>query len=182
MLALGEHLESCESCQQEMNSLRQVKTLLRGLGAPRPPLEFSRQLTSQEIYSQNLSWYTVSAVPRPQRGRRLMAALALSCLTLFALVPASRDGQVASSPAPLSAFPGPAGRGGAGMPGMLLPPNTQIGSSAYALTSAPSQNYVTFAGTLDRSLSYPPSYEPSAAPFSANRSSDQTILTGYRRR
>ncbi len=182
MLALGDHLENCESCQQEIESLRQVKALLRGLAVPRPPLEFSRQLTSQEIYAQNLSWRVISLPPRPQRGRRLMAALALSCLTLFVLVPASRDGQVVSSSAPLSAFPEPAGRGAAGMLGTFTPPDAQIGPPAYALTGTPSQNYITFAGTFDRSFSYPPSYEPPAAPFSASHSSDQTILTGYRRR
>lgn len=181
MLALGNHLEDCESCQQEMDSFRQVKALLRGLATPRPPLAFSRQLTSEEIYAQKLSWYTVNVPPRPQRGRRLMAALALSCLTLFVLVPASRDGQVSSS-APLSTFPGPAGQGVSGTSGTLIAPDTQIGSSAYALTDTPSQNYITFAGTFDRTFSYPPSYGPPDAPFSASHSSDQTILTSYRRR
>lgn len=182
MLALGDHLENCESCRQEMESFRQVKALLRGLAAPRPPVTFSRQLTSQEIYAQSLSWHTTRVPPRPQRGRRLMSALALSCLTLFVLVPASRDGQMVPSSVPLSTFPGPAGRGGSGMPGTLAPPDTQIGPSAYALTGTPSQSYITFAGTLDRSFSYPPPYGPPAAPFSATHSYDQTILTGYRRR
>lgn len=179
MLALGDHLAGCESCRHEMQSLKQVKTLLRGLAEPRPPLELSRRLSSQEIYTQNFSWRVVSMPPRPQRGRRLIAALALSCVTLFAFALPSRDGQVVSSAVPLSAFPSPAATSSE----TLLPPTgPAMGPPAYALTGPSSQSYVTFADSFDRDFAYPPSYSPSAALFQTHRSGDKTILTGYRRR
>ncbi len=177
MLALGDHLADCEACGREMQSLKQVKSLLRGLAEPRPPLELSRRLSSQEIYTQNLSWRVVSLPPRPQRGRRLTVALALSCLTLFVLVPASRDGQVVPSAAPLSSFPGSVS------PGAILPPTgSALGSPAYALTGPASQGYVTFAGTLNRDYAYPPSYGPTTALFLTHpRSADKPIFTRFRR-
>jgi len=181
MLALGDHLADCESCEREMHSLRQMKSLLRGLAEPRPPQELSRRLSSQEIYTQGLSWRTAPLPPRPQRGRRLMAALALSCLTLLALAPASRDGQVVSSAAPLSAFPGPAASAPTGT--LLLPSSDpEMGPPAYGLTGPSSQGYLTFAGTFDRSFPYPPPYGQSVVLFQTSRPADKTILTGYRRR
>ena len=106
MLDLGDHLAGCESCRDEMHSLRQIKTLLRGLHRPSPRLEFSRQLSSQEILSGSASWQPVLL---PQRGRRLVAALALSCVTLLLFAPASRESQNAASYAPTSGFPTPSG-------------------------------------------------------------------------
>lgn len=106
-LALQDHLAGCASCDRERQSLRQVKLLLRGLAEPRLPQEFSQQEFSQR-FSATVAlrleqpdrgmpgWRVLSPPPpRPQRGRRLATALALSCLTVvsFALpfAPEARD-------------------------------------------------------------------------------------------
>ncbi len=180
MLALGDHLADCESCRHEMQSLKQVKSLLRGLAEPRPPLELSRRLSSQEIYTQSISSRVVNLPPRPQRGRRLMAALALSCLTLFAFAPASRDGQVVPSAGPLTSFPSPA----TASQEMLLPPTRPaMGPPAFALSGTSRPGLVTFASvtTFDRDFAYPPLYGPSAALFQTSRPAEKTISTRYRR-
>ncbi len=98
-LALQDHLALCASCDRERQSLRQVKLLLRGLAEPRLPRDFSSGDFSQR-FSATVSlrleqpgsalpgWRVMHLPPpRPQRGRRLATALALSCLTIvsFAL-------------------------------------------------------------------------------------------------
>lgn len=96
-LALQDHLAACASCDRERQSLRQVKLLLRGLAEPRLPRGFSPGDFSQrfsatvflrlEQTSSGTPGWQVMPPPRPQRGRRLATALALSCLTVvsFAL-------------------------------------------------------------------------------------------------
>lgn len=94
--ALQDHLAVCISCDRERQSLRQVKLLLRGLAEPRLPRDFSPGEFS-ERFSETVAlrldqpdsvlpgWRVIPL--RPPRGRRLAAALALSCLTVvsFAL-------------------------------------------------------------------------------------------------
>lgn len=97
--ALQDHLAVCAFCDRERQALRQVKLLLRGLGEPRLPGEYPADDFSQR-FSQAVSlrleqpgsalpgWRVMHLPPpRPQRGRRLATALALSCLTVvsFAL-------------------------------------------------------------------------------------------------
>ena len=97
--ALQDHLAVCASCDRERQSLRQIKMLLRGLSEPRLPGEFApgdfSQRFSQAVFlrleqpnSALPGWRVMHLPPpRPQRGRRLATALALSCLTVvsFAL-------------------------------------------------------------------------------------------------
>ena len=94
MRALQDHLAVCLSCDRERQSLRQVKLLLRGLAEPRLPHDFSQHFSHNvalrlEQPSSGLpGWHVIHlSPPRPQRGRRLVTALALSCLTVvsFAL-------------------------------------------------------------------------------------------------
>ncbi len=89
LLALQDHLAVCASCDRERQSLRQVKLLLRGLSQPRVPPGFSRNFS--ETIALRLEQpgsgpsRQVLCLPRPQRGRRLATALALSCLTMVSL-------------------------------------------------------------------------------------------------
>lgn len=127
-LVLQDHLAVCASCDRERQSLRQVKLLLRGLAEPRLPGEFLPNEVSPGDFSQRFSqavslrleqpnstlpgWRVMHLPPpRPQRGRRLATALALSCLTVvsFALpfAPEARySAQSAGSGSPI--FPLPA--------------------------------------------------------------------------
>ena len=90
ILALQDHLAACGSCERERQSLRQVKMLLRGLGEPHPPMGFSeavrRRLEQPE--PETLRWRVLLPTPpaKPQRGRRLATALALSCFTMLSVV------------------------------------------------------------------------------------------------
>ena len=111
-LALQDHLAVCASCDRERQSLRQIKLLLRGLAEPRPPRGFSPGDFSQR-FSETIalrleqtdsalpSWRVTHLAPmhltppRPQRGRRLATALALSCLTVVSFAPAVRAGSAA---------------------------------------------------------------------------------------
>ncbi len=87
---LQDHLAACASCERERQSLRQVKMLLRGLGEPRPSQGFSeavrRRLEQPE--PDTLRWHVLLLTPpvKPQRGRRLATALALSCFTVLSVV------------------------------------------------------------------------------------------------
>ena len=115
-LALQDHLAVCASCDRERQSLRQVKLLLRGLAEPRLPQELSQRFSATvalrlERTDGGTPGWRVLPPPRPQRGRRLATALALSCLTVvsFALpfAPESRDSaRRAASGGPV--FPVPA--------------------------------------------------------------------------
>ena len=86
MLALQEHFTGCTSCEREMQSIQQLKALLRGLREPRVPHDFSGGITSRldQRQASTQGWYVLSLpAPKPQRGRRLVTALALSCLTVL---------------------------------------------------------------------------------------------------
>lgn len=93
MRALQDHLAVCSSCDRERQSIRQVKLLLRGLSGPRLPQDFSRNFSETialrlaQPETEMQSWRVLTlAPPRPQRGRRLATALALSCLTVLSFV------------------------------------------------------------------------------------------------
>ena len=94
MLALQDHFAVCASCERERQSIRQVKMLLRGLRDPRLPRDFSQNFSQtvalrlEQPQGMAHEWRVLRLPPpRPQRGRRLATALALSCLTVvsFAL-------------------------------------------------------------------------------------------------
>ena len=110
MLALQGHFAVCPSCEREMQSIRQVKALLRGLREPRPPRDFPGKTALRLERTEATRRYALS-LPRPQHGRRLASALALSCLTVvsFAL-PFAPDAAHSSlfRPAPGAAFSAPA--------------------------------------------------------------------------
>ncbi len=98
MLTLQDHFRICTSCEREMQSIRQVKALLRGLREPGPPQGFSNSVARRLKQTETQPWHflcrasldrqkTPLRLPRPQRGRRLASALVLSCVSLvsFAL-------------------------------------------------------------------------------------------------
>lgn len=100
MLALQDHFEVCLSCEREMRSIREVKALLRGLREPGLPRGFSQTVVhrlEREQAAQS-GWRVVCLpMPKPQRGRRLATALALSCLTVVSFVaPFAPDGRDAA--------------------------------------------------------------------------------------
>ena len=118
-LALQDHLAACASCDRERQSLRQVKLLLRGLSEPRLPQGFSQHFSEtvarrlEQPDSGAPGWRVMHlSPPRPQRGRRLVTALALSCLTVvsFALpfAPEARDSARWAAASGGPAFPVPA--------------------------------------------------------------------------
>ena len=122
MLALQDHFAVCSSCEREMISIRHVKSLLRGLREPRPPQGFSEaaflRLDQAEAgrhrwRSLGLPPVSLAAVnlPKPQHGRRLASALAVSCLTVVSFALPFAPDAVHSSllrPAPGAAFSTPA--------------------------------------------------------------------------
>ena len=103
MLALHQHFTECASCEAERRSIRQVKTLLRALHEPRPRPDLSGAISARLAESEQPWRLTLLALPpRPQRGRRLATALALSCLTVLSFAatcfaPAAHNGALASS-------------------------------------------------------------------------------------
>jgi hypothetical protein len=102
MLALQEHFSLCETCEAERRSIRQVKLLLRSLHSPRPQADLQGRILVRLTEAEQPLWRVlVLTTPRPQRGRRLMTALAISCLTVLSfavsLAPDSRDGALTTS-------------------------------------------------------------------------------------
>lgn len=108
MLSLQEHFSVCKSCEAERRSIHQVKMLLRALHDPRPRPDFSGAISMRLAEAEQPLWRILSLnaasswPPPPQRGRRLVTALALSCLTVLSFAatcfaPASRNGALTSS-------------------------------------------------------------------------------------
>ena len=112
MLALQDHFRVCTSCEREMQSIRQVKALLRGLREPGPPRSFPSSVALRLKQTEMQPWHFLCLtsldrqkmqlrLPRPQRGRRLASALVLSCVSLvsFALpfAPEARNAARSSS-------------------------------------------------------------------------------------
>ena len=107
MLALQDHFAGCASCEAERRSISQVKMLLRALHEPRPSGRLPQAIAGRLAEADRPLWQTMTLAPitltppRPQRGRRLMTALALSCLTVLSfaasLAPASRDGRLVTA-------------------------------------------------------------------------------------
>ncbi len=103
MLALQEHFSQCASCEAERHSIRQVKMLLRALHEPRPRTDLPEAIALRLSEAEQPLWHLISlSAARPQRGRRLVTALALSCLTVLSfaasvLAPPSREGTFTSS-------------------------------------------------------------------------------------
>ncbi len=108
MLALQQHFDECATCECERHSIRQVKMLLRALHEPRPRADLPGALSARLSAPEQPLWRAVSltALPawgaRPQRGRRLATAMALSCVTVFSFAaacfaPAPSSGALSSS-------------------------------------------------------------------------------------
>lgn len=96
MLEMAEHLENCAACAEECESIRQVKRMLRSLSVSKPPAALPLRIESRVSRTQvNGSFACSQPAARLQRGRRLSAALALSCFTILSLsapfAPASVD-------------------------------------------------------------------------------------------
>ena len=107
MLSLQHHFSECSSCEAERRSIRQVKMLLRALHEPRPRPDLPGAI-SVRLAEAEQPWHLSSLAiapawpPRPQRGRRLATALALSCLTVLSFAatcfaPAAHNATLASS-------------------------------------------------------------------------------------
>ena len=108
MLALQQHFSECVSCEAERRSISQVKMLLRALHEPHPYSDLRGAISVRLAEAEQPLWRVLSLSvapawpPRPQRGRRLATALALSCLTVLSFAaacfaPASRSGPLTSS-------------------------------------------------------------------------------------
>ena len=104
MLALQQHFSECASCEAERRSIRQVKTLLRALHQPRPHPDLPVAISARLAEAEQPLWRVLSftPAPRPQRGRRLAASLALSCLTVLSFAatcfaPTPQAGRLTSS-------------------------------------------------------------------------------------
>lgn len=160
MLALQQHFSQCESCEAERRSIRQVKTLLRALHQPRPRPDLPSVISVRLTEAEQSLWrvqFSTTAPPwpaRPQRGRRLATALALSCLTMFSFAaacfaPAAREGALTSSGFLLSTEPAPT-------PSMLA---TEAGPTL--LTAAPRNGFfdLTEADVLRRERLFVGHYE-----------------------
>ena len=98
MLDLQTHFSACVSCEAEARSLRQLKSLLRGLHSQQPSRSLPDTILARASVAETntLPWSeALLPLSRPQRGRRLTTALALSCLTVFAFAapfaPAARN-------------------------------------------------------------------------------------------
>jgi anti-sigma factor RsiW len=103
MLAVQQHLGECRSCADEYRSARELKQLLGSLRLSRPEASLETRILSRLEQEERRSemllpalypraglpaiWLSAPALniplPPPSRGRRLGAALALSCLAIF---------------------------------------------------------------------------------------------------
>lgn len=110
MLALQQHFSVCPSCEAEMRSIRHLKRLLRSLHEPRLQTGLPDAIHARLAQADApVAFWTVlfplaastESADRPQRGRRLVNALALSCLAVLTLsapfAPASQDGVLTAS-------------------------------------------------------------------------------------
>jgi len=129
MLDLQQHFAGCATCEAERHSIRQVKMLLRGMHDPRPRADLPGAISTRLAEAEQPLWRVASLSvmpawpPRPQRGRRLATALALSCVTVLSFTaacfaPAPSGGALSSSAfLPVAAPPAerPMSVGGAGL-------------------------------------------------------------------
>ena len=145
MLALQQHFSECTSCEAERRSIRQVKALLRALHEPRPRPDLPAAISLRLSEAEQPLWRVLSLSaapawpPRPQRGRRLATALALSCLTVFSFAaacfaPAPRDGALTSA--------------GFFFPTGLTPPHPALTNEdgPMLLTNPPRNDFLSLAG------------------------------------
>jgi len=186
MLALQDHFRGCVSCEREMQSIRQVKALLRGLREPGPPRDFSHVVALRLEQAETQSWRVLRrpgldlpkphlTVPRPQRGRRLAGALVLSCFTVvsFALPFAPEARQAARSSSAMFGSSLNAGSSAFGVPSepdallsgrvperVTLIPVNDLTHLSPTETSAPAAGTLTLTGTntppLGTGLEMPP--------------------------
>ncbi len=117
MLAMQRHLRECSPCEEELRAAREIKHLLRALPAHSPSRALEQRIAERMMQEQAdglLFWprrteWPLLLWPRPQRGRRLAAAFALSCVGLFT-VAAPFAPPFADVAAVRPAVPSPGGR------------------------------------------------------------------------
>lgn len=82
MLQIQHHLDGCRSCTEEYLMISEAKALLRSLPIYSPSTVSERALKLRVEYSQMQvpGMLPMSAWSPPPRGRRLVTALAMSCL------------------------------------------------------------------------------------------------------
>ncbi|MDQ2687288.1 MAG: zf-HC2 domain-containing protein [Armatimonadota bacterium] len=94
MLEIQKHLEGCRACAQEYRSARHIKELLRSLRVQEPSGPLDMRIAHRLALAEApMVWQF------PLAARPLTAALALSCIALFAITPSFAP-PVADSAAP----------------------------------------------------------------------------------
>jgi len=90
MLEVRRHLDNCPSCSREHLAQRQVKIMLRTVAMKKPGATFETRLYSQ-IATERQSSALAIAFPTFMngRGRRMVYAMALSCVTVLSLAHAT---------------------------------------------------------------------------------------------
>ncbi len=130
MLAMQQHLKKCPACAEEYQQVREVRRLLRSLSPIAPDRPLETQITQRLVAGAGAGWgfgagtRALSGLPealsRPQRGQRLVEALALSCLALLMLAapfaPATSDAARAGGAVPPGVMEADLAQGG------VLPP------------------------------------------------------------
>lgn len=116
MLEMQRHLEHCGSCAAEYQAALEIKVLLRSLSSREPVGSLEARIAQRLDQEERPGAWIISALPAlivsppaapvrlPQRGRRLAAALALSCVGLFTIAapfaPTTADIAAQRPPAP----------------------------------------------------------------------------------
>ena len=80
MLLIQRHLDGCRACTEEYIMISEAKDLLRSLPIYSPTSASERALKQRLAYSQVPGMIPQSMSYPPPRGRRLVTALAMSCL------------------------------------------------------------------------------------------------------
>jgi hypothetical protein len=87
MLEMRAHLRLCPQCTRECRETAEMRRLLRALPPPMPSLDMEQRLNARLACPVDPIWTTFASSwmgasrPMNPRGRRLAAALALSCVS-----------------------------------------------------------------------------------------------------
>jgi hypothetical protein len=113
MLAMRAHLRLCPHCARECHETAEMRRLLRALPTFMPPGDSEQRLNARIASPEEPIWTTLSSAwtsasrPANPRGRRLAAALALSCVAILAVAPpfAPQAGDTAISSGSMATLP-----------------------------------------------------------------------------
>lgn len=99
MLEVAQHMERCAGCRDEYHVIQDVKVLLRAVSRPQPESalehEIRKRIATEEAISQiNLC---LSFSVRPQRAKRMVTAVALSCFSVLVVAAPFGAGTLALS-------------------------------------------------------------------------------------